>query len=213
MDFDSQWVEIFRVGDYGAKGEFTAADLDAMVANLAHWKPPLVLGHPDTDSPAMGWAAEFKREGDRLLMRAENVQPELRAHVASGRFPNRSIALYTNPKGTGPAVRHIGFLGATPPEVKGLAPIRFSSSQFVEIEFKERQMEKSKLVTMAEEAVAKMGKDAVFFDGNRHTPINAQSVIFAEAVKQRVSQMRMEGRREEEHVLMAEAMTELRKEF
>ena len=136
MDWDSDWVEIFRVGDYGAKGRFTSADLDKMVANFQHWKPPLVLGHPQDDSPAMGWAAELKREGDRLLMRPENVQPELRAHVANGRFPNRSIALYTNPKGTGPTVRHVGFLGAMPPEVKGLAPIRFSSSEFVNIEFK-----------------------------------------------------------------------------
>lgn len=139
MDWDADWIEIFRVGDYAAKGRFTTVDLDAMVANFQHWKPPLVLGHPDTDSPAMGWAAELKREGDRLLMRVENVQPELRAHVASGRFPNRSIALYTNPKGTGPTVRHIGFLGAMPPEVKGLAPIRFRDIDFVEINLKVKE--------------------------------------------------------------------------
>ncbi len=134
-DFNNRWFEIFRAGDYGDKGKFTVADLQKMVANLSAWKPPFVLGHPETNSPAMGWAAEFKVEGDRLLARGEKVQPELEAHVASGRFPNRSIAIYVDPKGNGPTVRHIGFLGATPPEVKGLAPVQFSDGEFVAIEF------------------------------------------------------------------------------
>src|SRR3990167_3822956 len=140
-DFDNQWFEIFRAGDYGDKGKYTAAELDQMVSNFEHWKPPLVLGHPQNDSPAMGWAAELKRDGDRLLARAENVQPQLEEHVSSGRFPNRSIAIYANPKGSGPAVRHIGFLGATPPEVKGLEPVKFSDGEFVAIDltFKEEE--------------------------------------------------------------------------
>ncbi len=137
MDFNNQWIEIFRTGDYGAKGRYDADDLDKMVANFAHWKPPLVLGHPENDSPAMGWASQLKREGERLLALTEKVQPQLEAHVSSGRFPNRSIAIYKDPKGSGPAVRHIGFLGAAPPEVKGLAPVQFSDGDFVAIDFKE----------------------------------------------------------------------------
>jgi len=134
-DFNNQWIEIFKVGDYGDKGRYTSADLDAMVSNLTSWKPPLVLGHPEHDSPAMGWAAELKRDGDRLLMRAEKVQPQLEGHVKDGRFPNRSVAIYRDPKGTGPAVRHVGFLGANPPEVKGLTPVKFSDGEFVAIDF------------------------------------------------------------------------------
>lgn len=136
-DFNNQWIEIFRTGDYGAKGSYTADDLDKMVANFAHWHPPLVLGHPENNSPAMGWAAQIKRDGQRLLALTEKVQPQLEAHVADGRFPNRSIAIYQDPKGSGPAVRHIGFLGATPPEVKGLAPIQFSDGDFIAIDFNE----------------------------------------------------------------------------
>ena len=142
-DFNNQWIEIFRVGNYGDKGTFTHADLEKMVANFPAWKPPLVLGHPDTNSPAMGWAAELKAEAGKLFARAEKVQPELEAHVASGRFPNRSIAIYLDPKGKGPVVRHIGFLGAAPPEVKGLAPIQFQldDGEFLAIEFDEKEKE------------------------------------------------------------------------
>jgi hypothetical protein len=30
---NGQWMEVFRAGDYGAKGKFSAADLDKIVAN------------------------------------------------------------------------------------------------------------------------------------------------------------------------------------
>jgi cation transport regulator ChaB len=138
-DFENQWIEVFRTGDYGAKGTYGPAHLDAMVANLSAWKPPAVLGHPESDSPAMGWAEQLKREGNVLLARFEKVHPALQSLVAEGRYPNRSIAIYTDPQGKGPAVRHIGFLGGAPPEVKGLAPIRFSDGDFVAIEFNEEE--------------------------------------------------------------------------
>jgi len=138
MTFDSQWGEIFRVGDYGPKGKWTREMLAQAVTNFKAgvWKPPAVLGHPEDDSPAMAWVEELQLDGDVLKARFGQVQPELSAHVQSGRFPNRSAAFYLNPQNNGPVLRHVGFLGAMPPEVKGLAPLRFSDSNFVAIEFK-----------------------------------------------------------------------------
>jgi hypothetical protein len=141
-DFNNQWIEIFKPGDYGDKGTYGTSDLQAMVKNFEAgvWKPPAVLGHPRTDAPAMGWASALRvNSRGALEAQLEKVQPELLAHVESGRYPNRSIAIYRDPKGTGPAVRHIGFLGAMPPEVKGLEPIKFSDGDFVAIDFKEEE--------------------------------------------------------------------------
>src|SRR3990172_13016785 len=111
-----------------------------MVANFKAgiWTPPLVIGHPETDSPAHGWVEDL-RIGERgsLEMRATQTTRQIESLVKEGRFPNRSIAIYEDPKGGGPVVRHIGFLGATPPEVKGLAAIQFSDGEFVAIEFNE----------------------------------------------------------------------------
>jgi hypothetical protein len=147
MNFNNQWVEIFRAGDYGQKGNWTPDKLAAVVTNFkgGEWKPPAVLGHPKDDSPAMGWVEDVAVEGDVLKAKFNQVQPQLEAHVAEGRFPNRSAAFYIDPKGKGPVLRHVGFLGATPPEVKGLAPIKFSDGEFVAIEFKEEVMDQAEI--------------------------------------------------------------------
>lgn len=138
-DFNSAWVEVFRAGDYGDKGEWTEDDIDTVVKNFSAgaWTPPAVIGHPKTDSPAMGWVKELQRKGKTLLAKFSQVQPELEELVSGGRFPNRSAAFYTDPQGKGPVLRHVGFLGATPPEVKGLAPVRFGDTVFTEFTFQE----------------------------------------------------------------------------
>jgi hypothetical protein len=138
MDWDSTWVEIFRAGDYGQKGIWTEEDLDKVVSNFSSdHKAPLVLGHPKENSPAMGWVGELARRGITLAAKFSQVQPELEQLMQSGRFPMRSAAFYQDPQGKGPVLRHVGFLGGMPPEVKGLAPIKFSSSEFTEINFQE----------------------------------------------------------------------------
>lgn len=140
-DFSNQWIEIFRAGDYGAKGNWTAEDVKRVTANFEPqtWQPPLVLGHPKDDAPAMGLVRELREEAGRLLMRAEKVHPALEALVQEGRYPNRSVAFYLDPEGKGPVLRHVGFLGAQPPEIKGLEPVKFSDGEFVAIEFNEEE--------------------------------------------------------------------------
>lgn len=140
-DFNSSWVEIFRAGDYGKKGVWTKDQIDQVVSNFSAgiWTPPAVIGHPETDSPAMGWVKELKRDGETLQAKFNQVQPELEGLVSGGRFPNRSAAFYSDPQGKGPVLRHVGFLGAVPPEVKGLAPVKFSQETFTSIDFQEEQ--------------------------------------------------------------------------
>jgi hypothetical protein len=120
-----QWLELFRSGDYGDKGTFSDSDLDEIVRNFdpSFHEPPAVIGHPTQDAPAYGWVAGLQRSGSKLLGRLRQVDPNFEEMVKSGRFKKRSIALYQTGKGW--MLRHVGFLGAQPPEVKGLANATF----------------------------------------------------------------------------------------
>ncbi len=141
---NGQWVEIFRAGDYGAKGAYTEADIDKMIANYdpANHEAPIVVGHPEHDAPAFGWIQSLKRDGDVLLGMPTQVPSQFEDLVREGRFKKRSISLYRT--ANGPALRHVGFLGAMPPEVKGLADLKFASfgsEKFEAIEFKEDELD------------------------------------------------------------------------
>lgn len=134
-----QWLELFRSGDYGDKGNFSDSDLDEIVKNFdpSFHEPPAVIGHPANDAPAYGWVAGLKRSGNKLLGRFTHVDPSFEEMVKSGRFKKRSISLYQTGKGW--MLRHVGFLGAHPPEVKGLANAAFREDRirFVTVTFGE----------------------------------------------------------------------------
>lgn len=182
-DFNNQWVEIFRTGDYGDKGVWDENDLDDVVSNFSAWQPPAILGHVEENSPAMAWVKSVKREGEVLMAQFEKVQPELEAHADSGRFPNRSAAFYFDPQGGGPVLRHVAFLGATPPEVKGLAPIKFSDEKFVDFKFSEEE-------TMDPKELAKAVKEEVrsFFSAMFGEKQPAAAASFTEAqVQERIA--------------------------
>lgn len=124
------WFEVFRAGEQtdsqGRTKTWTREDLDQMVANhAAGTAAPFVIGHPKTDDPAWGWSAGLKREGDVLLAKGRDVQPEFEQAVSSQRYPKRSIRI--NKTDNGYQLGHIGFLGAVPPAVDGLAPIQFNT--------------------------------------------------------------------------------------
>lgn len=133
------WFEVFRTGFHkDSKGKvtnWTEATLDTIVAkyNPAQHEAPFVIGHPEINKPAWGWTAGLKRDGQRLLAKGSQVVPEFAEMVEKGLFKKRSISLYPDL-----TLRHIGFLGAQPPAVKGLADIAFADDDnAVTIEFME----------------------------------------------------------------------------
>jgi len=139
-NFNNQWVDIFRAGNYGDRGNWQREQIDQVIANFKAgvWTPPAVFGHPAHDDPAHGWVSAVRRKGDVMQAQFSKTTPQLEDAVQNGRFPNRSAAFYLDPQGKGPVLRHVGFLGATPPEVKGLAPIQFlDGGKHVSIDFKE----------------------------------------------------------------------------
>ena len=119
------WTEIFRAGDYGAKGSYTGADLDAVVANFnSADQVPIVVGHPSTDAPAWGWLAAVKRAGDVLMGQVGELHKDFAAALAENKFRNRSVRIART--AAGPKLLHLGFLGAVLPQVEGLKTAAFA---------------------------------------------------------------------------------------
>lgn len=132
------WIEIFRGGKQtdsaGNEREWTEADLERTVASYdpAKHESPVVIGHPKDNAPAFGWIDAVKREGLVLLGKLKQVAPEFAQMVKEGRFKKRSVSFY--PDGT---LRHVGFLGAMPPAVKGLRDIAFEGGEVPVYEYEE----------------------------------------------------------------------------
>ncbi len=137
------WIEIFRAGDYtGAnKGKITRADLDRVVKNYdpTYHEAPNTIGHPADDKPAYGWIDGLMVDGDTLLAREKQVDPKFNELRQAGKFKKRSAAFYCNDDGSIKGLRHVAYLGAQPPEVKGLQDVAFDDrgSKFITVDFGE----------------------------------------------------------------------------
>lgn len=159
-----EWTEIFRAGDYGAKGTYTDADLDKMIDNFnADDQVPIVLGHPQTDSPAWGWISAVKRAGNVLQGKVGELHAEFAKALQEKMFKNRSVRIVKT--ATGPKLLHLGFLGAALPQVEGLK----QTAQFTgdgdcvdygfELPGKAGQGDNSKETAMTEEEIKKLQDD------------------------------------------------------
>ncbi|MFB2553346.1 peptidase [Ensifer soli] len=132
--------EIFRAGQHtSSQGIALGASVESLVAFAEAYDPaqhqaPIVIGHPKTNAPAWGWIKSLSVKGDRLIAEAERVDPTFAEMVREGRYDKRSIGIYApaspgNPTPGQYHLRHVGFLGAEPPAVKGLAPIEFAEAE------------------------------------------------------------------------------------
>ncbi|MBW2091128.1 MAG: hypothetical protein JRI34_03265 [Deltaproteobacteria bacterium] len=127
------WIEIFRGGkQVDSAGREHEGDeiIDKAVATFdaAEHEPPLVVGHPKENAPSFGWVEALKttvKDGVKVLLaRAKQVVPEFEEMVKQGRYKKRSASFYPDGR-----LRHVGFLGAAPPAVKGLADLKFEDSE------------------------------------------------------------------------------------
>lgn len=132
-------IEIFRAGtrtaDNGKVYTITAADVAAAAAaySPALHEAPLTVGHPESNRPAYGWVAGLQADGDVLKTTHRQVETQFAEMVQGGRFKKRSASFYapddpTNPKPGVWYLRHVAYLGAQPPAVKGLKDIEFSEA-------------------------------------------------------------------------------------
>ncbi|MET0626576.1 MAG: hypothetical protein ABW250_26815 [Pyrinomonadaceae bacterium] len=142
--FGGQWVDVFRAGkqrdDKGNEHELDVSFLEQVVANLKpeEHEAPATIGHPKTDAPAYGWVCDLRTEGDVLQAQFCDVDPAFEQLVRDGKFKKRSASFYLDasksPGGRVPQLRHVGFLGAQPPAVKGLRDIHFHEGEAITFE-------------------------------------------------------------------------------
>lgn len=176
-------MPIMKVGSHTAMDgrviAFTAAMLqeiaDVYDAELS--ESPLVIGHPTLTAPAYGWVKAASFEGDTLYAHAGEVEAAFAEAVNEGRYKKRSASIFLpdspgNPKPGHYYLNHVGFLGAVPPAVKGLADVKFaandgSADAVLDFAFdveatnppnKENTMDKDKEKEAAEKAAAEAAK-------------------------------------------------------
>lgn len=121
----------------GSSIEFSEADLRATAEayDPSLHEAPLVVGHPEHDSPAWGWVRGLRY--DALLWALPwQVDPAFADLVRAGRYKKVSASLYrpdapSNPKPGVWYLRHVGFLGAMPPAVKGLPQVQLQEDEGV----------------------------------------------------------------------------------
>lgn len=133
-------IQIFKAGTHTAMSgvtlAFSEADLTAMVDayDQSLHEAPIVVGHPKHDAPAYGWVKSLARVGDVLLANPTQVDPAFAEMVGAGRFKKVSASFYApgapnNPVPETYYLRHVGFLGARPPAVKGLRDAQFADTE------------------------------------------------------------------------------------
>ncbi len=92
---------------------------------------PFVIGHPKLTAPSYGWAKRFEFRDGFLYVEPHQVNPEFAEAFNAGSYKKRSLSVYQpnspgNPKPGHFYPRHVGFLGAVPPGVKGLPDAEFT---------------------------------------------------------------------------------------
>jgi len=137
-------MELFKAGKQtdssGHTKEWTKADLDKIVStfNDGGEDIPATLGHKIKDKPAMAWFKKVWRDGETLFGEMGDIVDEFGVMLKKKMFKNRSIALRSNL-----SLRHIAFLGAEAPAIKGLAGFAFKEedNDFFTIDFAEHEDE------------------------------------------------------------------------
>ncbi len=139
-------LEIFKAGKHtdahGKVLNFSDDDLKTIVANYdpkLH-EAPIVIGHPKADAPAYGWVGDLSTDGKLLAAVPTQVDAQFAELVEQGRYKKVSASFYLpgaagNPKPEGYYLRHVGFLGAQPPAIKGLKSAEFNEAEDGVVEF------------------------------------------------------------------------------
>ena len=141
-------LQIFKPGRHtalsGASLVFSESDLAASAAayDPAVFQAPIVVGHPKTDDPAYGWVSALAFADGALEASPEQVDPAFAEIVDAGRFKKISAAFYAPEAPNNPVpgvyyLRHVGFLGAAAPAVKGLRSPEFADAEEGIVEFSE----------------------------------------------------------------------------
>ena len=133
-------LHIFRTGEFtpmeGTTLKFSDDDLKAVAENYdpAVSQAPIVIGHPKMNAPAWGWVTSVSQDAKGLHAAADQVDASFATAVNEGRYKKISASFFTPKSPNNPTpgkyyLRHVGFLGAVAPAVKGLTPPEFADKE------------------------------------------------------------------------------------
>ncbi len=136
-------IRIFRAGRHtdanGNTVEFTNKDIDDIVRsyNPSFHEAPIVIGHPKHNAPAFGWTRGLHKRDGEVLASVDQLDPSFAEAVRKGHYKKVSASFYRPDSPNNPTpgkyhLRHIGFLGAQPPAIKGLGDVQFAESDTLE---------------------------------------------------------------------------------
>ncbi len=139
-------IHIFKAGNHtSAGGKTLAFSEDILSAAASAYDPkiheaPIVIGHPADNHPAFGWVGNVSYGEDGLHADPSQVNADFEEMVQSGAFKKVSASFYSPDSPTNPVpgsyyLRHVGFLGAQPPAIKGLQGISFAEGGDDIVEF------------------------------------------------------------------------------
>jgi hypothetical protein len=132
--FNNQWIAIARTGKFAdatnIERDLNEDFLRAVVGNFTAHNAPAVIGHPQDNNPAFGWVSALRLKDGVLEARFSDTDETFEQMCSEGRFRKRSASFYMEPA----ALRHVGFLGAVPPAVKGLPDIQFNDGARAAVE-------------------------------------------------------------------------------
>ena len=134
-------IKIFKVGEHtdmnGVKRNYTREMLEKCVATYSPeiHEAPFVLGHPKHNDPAMGWADHLELDDDGILWAyPKQLDADFAESVNAGKHNKVSASFYlpdspNNPTSGTLYLRHVGFLGAQVPAIKGLGTVQFAEDE------------------------------------------------------------------------------------
>ena len=143
-------IDAFKEGDY-PQGIFKAKELSEIAGtyNPTNYEAPVLIGHLSdpiykgkTTIPAFGWIGKVVQVGDHLKFITSQFSEQLKQFIKEGLYKKVSAAFFdpSDPSNPTPGkwhLHHLAFLGAVPPQVKGLEGIAFSIQGSQGIEFAE----------------------------------------------------------------------------
>lgn len=143
-------IDSFKVGKY-PQGEFTLKELSEIASTYdpENYEAPILIGHLSDPAyqgksaiPAFGWIGKVKVVGDHLKLVASQFSEQLKGLIEGGFYKKVSAAFFkpddvSNPTPGKWHLHHLAFLGATPPQVKGLEGIAFADMVGIGVEFAE----------------------------------------------------------------------------
>ncbi|WP_370175463.1 hypothetical protein [Sphingobium abikonense] len=137
MDQTPPIIRLARSGTFTSNEGVAVSFNEAMFAataaayDRAGDPAPLVIGHPKLDDPAFGWVDSLAVENGELVARPADVEPAFAEAVRKKQYAKVSARFYppehpANPKPGVWYLKHIGFLGAHAPGIKGLGTVQFA---------------------------------------------------------------------------------------